>query len=243
MRERRVPNLRRQLHASSARTDDHNRNRCRLAQRTARIGAYAGRQKTPMKALGIAQRVEHRRMLRDSRHAEIVRLAAHAQDQRVVGDDPLRQHGGAIIVQHGSELELALCAIKTGDRALHETKVMPMRNGQVVEIVRIGIHPTRRHFVQQRLPDMRCELINQRYVHSLATAVTIAEFGGERQASRSSANDNDAMRRGRRGLRHVQRTRRSRPSMSVCSDGNSGLRSTRFRHPGHAGRSAQAIAL
>ena len=72
---------------------------------------------------------------------------------------------------------------------------MPVRDGEVIEVVRVGVHPAGGDLVQQRLPDVRRVAVDQRHLHAPVAAVAVAQLGRERQAARASADDDNAMLR------------------------------------------------
>src|SRR5205807_9516998 len=106
--------------------------------------------------------VERDRMLRYAGNTKVVAHAADAEEQRVVGQSARGQDLFAVVERHCAKLELMSSSIETGNRALTETKMMPMRERQVVDIVHIDVHSPRGDLVQQWLPNVRRELIDQR---------------------------------------------------------------------------------
>jgi len=60
--------------------------------------------------------------------------------------------------------------------------------------VRIGVHPTRGDLVEQRLPHVRRELIDERDFHLVAAAIFVAELRRKRQSARATADDEDSVR-------------------------------------------------
>src|SRR5437868_14065863 len=84
-------------------------------------------------------------------------------------------------------------AIETGDRALTETKMMPMRERQVVDIVHIDVHSPCGDFVQQRLPNVRRELIDQRDFGRAFSRKLVAQRTRQRQPTRTAADDDDSV--------------------------------------------------
>ena len=84
-------------------------------------------------------------------------------------------------------------SIETGNRALTETKMMPMRERQVVDIVHIDVHSSRGDFVQQRLPNVRGELIDKRDFRPVFPPELVAQRARKRQPAGTAADDDDAM--------------------------------------------------
>ena len=138
-----------------------------VAGRRAAVGAHAHGEEPPVKALGVVERVERDRMLRRAGHAEVVADAADAEDERVVRQRAARQHLLALRTEHRVERDLAARAVEPADRALPEPEVMPVRDREIVEVVRVGVHAAGRDLVQQRLPDVRLVAVDQRHLHRL----------------------------------------------------------------------------
>ena len=68
-----------------------------------------------------------------------------------------------------------------------------MGNGQIVEVVRVRVHAPRRDLVQQRLPQVRRILIDERDVRAPATAEALSESRRQRQSAGAAADDDHAM--------------------------------------------------
>jgi hypothetical protein len=81
--------------------------------------------------------------------------------------------------------------------------MVPVGNGEVVEVVRVGIHAPCGHLMQQRLPQMRCVLVYKRDVGALAAAEALAQERGQRQAAGAAADDDDTMQSAMRGIRQL----------------------------------------
>ena len=99
-----------------------------------------------------------------------------------------RQDLLALGSDHGVERDLAARAVEPADRALAEAEVMPVRDREVVEIVRVGVHAARRDLVQQRLPHVRRVAVDQRDLHVAAAAVAVAQLRRERQPAGAAAD-------------------------------------------------------
>ncbi len=147
-----------------------------------------------MKALGVVQRVERYRVRARTGHAEVVADAAEAEHQRVVGQRSPRQDLLALRARHRVEHHLAARTIEADDRTLAEAEVMPMRDREIVELVRVGVHAAGRDLVQQRLPHVRRVPVDERDLRHAAAAIAVAEARRERQAAGAAADDDDAMR-------------------------------------------------
>ncbi len=86
-----------------------------------------------------------------------------------------------------------LAAIEARNGALAEPEAVPMREREIVDAVRIGIHPSRGDLVQQRLPQVRGAAIDQRDLGPAPLAQRFPEARRERQAAGATADDQDAM--------------------------------------------------
>jgi hypothetical protein len=73
----------------------------------------------------------------------------------------LGQDGMAIVIQNRADDKLAVDTIQVKHLPLLKFKMMPARLGNVLELVRIGIHTARCHFMQQRLPQVSGRAIDQ----------------------------------------------------------------------------------
>ena len=189
-----VADFGRELDAGRARADDHDLDRGRRAVRRALVGAHARRHQTAVEPLGIGGGVERDRALGHAGDAEIVVDAADAEHERVVGHGALGQHLGAVVVAHDAELQLAPRAVEPDHLSLAKPEVMPVRHQEVIDAVHVGIDAPGRDFVQQRLPQMRSVVIDERDRRLPAAAERIAELGRERQSGGAAADDDHLMR-------------------------------------------------
>ena len=57
---------------------------------------------------------------------------------------------------------------------------MPVRERQIVDVVHVDVHAPRRDLVQQRLPNMRLEMIDERDFGTTLAAQLVAESARER---------------------------------------------------------------
>jgi hypothetical protein len=71
--------------------------------------------------------------------------------------------------------------------------MMPAGLRNVVELVVIHVHAARRKLVQQRLPQMRKRLIEQRYARTATTAQPVSEVRRQFQSAGAAADDHDVM--------------------------------------------------
>ena len=67
------------------------------------------------------------------------------------------------------------CAVEAHHLALPKPEVVPVRHQEVVDVVHVGIDASRRDFVQQRFPQMRRVVIDERYRRLPAAPERVAE--------------------------------------------------------------------
>src|SRR5207237_10700458 len=95
---------------------------------------------------------------------------------------------------HGPQSQLPPCPIECDDRALPKTEMMPIPQGQIIDVMRGGIHSSCCDFVQQRLPEMRLEPVDQRDIGAPPgfVAQLVAQRGRLRPPTGATADDDDA---------------------------------------------------
>ena len=155
-----------------------------------RLGANAGIHQAAIKARRLGRGLQRHRMLGNARCAEIVGDAADRDHQRVVGDGPWRRDLAALVIKGGAETHFPGGTIEPDHFAQTVTEPVPMRLGEVVQLVLAGVHAARRHSVQQRLPKMRPGTLHQRDARPLAPAEAVAEPGDQLEP-RGAAADHD----------------------------------------------------
>ena len=133
-------------------------------------------------------------MLGNARDAEIVADAADAQDERVVRQRSGWQHFVPVLELHRRQMQLATRAIETDDVTLAEAEAMPMRECQIIDAVHVDVHSSRGNFVQQRLPHVRLEMVDERDLGHAFPPELVAEHAGERQSARAAPDDHGLMR-------------------------------------------------
>jgi hypothetical protein len=83
---------------------------------------------------------------------------------------------------------------------------MPARLGNVLELVRIGIHTPRRHFMQQRLPQVSGRAVDQNNLSLALLAELITQTSYQLKTTSATAHHNDTMRpSGWRRFKHWSR--------------------------------------
>src|ERR1700686_3564837 len=75
-----------------------------------------------------------------------------------------------LVIEGGGEMHLLGGAIEPDHLAQAITEPVPMRLGEVVQLVFAGVHAARRCFVQQRLPQMCPGNFHQRHARPPAAA-------------------------------------------------------------------------
>jgi hypothetical protein len=128
-----------------------------------------------MKALRFRLGVERDRILCDAGYTEVVADAADTEHQRVVGYAARRQNFAAVVIVYRVERKLMSRAIESRNGALTKAKAMPVRQREIVGGVRVGVHAAGGDFVQQRLPDVRLESIDQRNLGLAVPAQLVAK--------------------------------------------------------------------
>ena len=126
--------------------------------------------------------------------AEIVGHAADGDDQRIIGDGARRRDLAALVVMSGAEAHRLRRAVEADHLAEVVAEVMPVRLGEIIELVLGRIHAARRDRVQQRLPQMRAAALDERDIGEPALAQPVAEMGDELEARGSAADDDDSVR-------------------------------------------------
>ena len=160
-----------------------------------RLRAEARVEQTTVEAFRLSRRLQWHGIFGDARCPEIVGYAADGDHQRVVADRALRGNLTALVVTSGGETHLLLGAIQADHLAEAITKPMPMRLGEIAHFVFAGIEASRRHGVQQRLPEMGPGAFDQGDGRARAPAQAIAEPGDQLQARRAAAYHDDAVQR------------------------------------------------
>ena len=100
------------------------------------------------------------------------------------------------------EVDLLARAIEPLHAPEPELEVMPARLEQIVQLVVVEVHAAGRDLVQQRLPQVRARLVDQRDQRLLALAELVAQARGELEPAGASADDDDPVQPGRSGISH-----------------------------------------
>ena len=110
------------------------------------------------------------------------------------GNAARRQDLPAVVVDDRAHLKLAARAVQALDRTLAKAEAMPVRDREVIDVVRGRIHAAGGDLVQQRLPHVGFGAIDQRHRRLAASGELVAQRGRQRQAAGAAADDDDAVR-------------------------------------------------
>ena len=108
-------------------------------------------------------------------NAEETRDAANPQDQRVIRQLTLGQDEFAVGVVHSGDRHHLVQPIEVEHFALPEFEMMPTRLRDVVELVRMRINAAGGDLMQQRLPQVRRFLVDQRDLRPARLAELVAQ--------------------------------------------------------------------
>ena len=201
---RRAVQLGGQLDAGGAGADDRDLELLGPQRRRLRMGADAGVDHARVEAPRIGQRLELHRMLADAGRAEVVALAAHGDDERVVAEGALRRDLATLVVERRRDVHLAPCAVEPDHLADPVAEAVPVRLREVIDLVRREVHAAGRDLVQFGFPDMRSIAVDQRDVGAALAAEPIAELRCELEPARAAAADDHAVSRSTIGFhRHL----------------------------------------
>ena len=113
-----------------------------------------------MEARGLGWRVQRYRMLAHTGGAEIVALAAHCHNERIVTKAAHRRDLAALVINVGRHLDFASLPIEANHLANAIAEAMPMRLRQEVDFVDCEIHTSGGDLVQQGLPKMSARFVD-----------------------------------------------------------------------------------
>jgi len=148
-----------------------------------------------MQALTSRRRLERHREFRNARRAEIVGHAADRNHERVVAHGPRRRDLATLLVERGGKPHFLRGAVKPDHLAEAVAEAVPMRLGEVVDLIDAGIHAAGRYRVQQRLPQMHARAFDQHHARPGAPAEPFAETGRELQSAGAAADHHDPVHR------------------------------------------------
>ena len=191
-----VMELGRELDAGRASPDDNDREP--VAAR-AELSAEDVGEQGAVKAVGLLSAVENMAPLGDARHAEIVGPAAEGQHEVIVAEPPLAGDlrsltaGGALGRNEGSQHDLARLGVDGHQGARDEAVAVPVRVGEVAELLLARVKQAGGDLVEARLPDMRRRAVDKRHLGPAGrSADRPAETRRQLEAARAPAHDHDA---------------------------------------------------
>jgi hypothetical protein len=106
----------------------------------------------------------------------------------------LGQDGMAIIIQYRANHELTVDTIQVKHFPLLKFKMMPACLGNVLELVRMGVHTPCCYFMQQRLPQVGSRAINQNNLSLTLLAKLITKTSDQLKTTGAPTHHDDAMR-------------------------------------------------
>ena len=155
--------------------------------------AHAGVDQPPVEALGLLRRVEHDGVLLHAGRVEGVADAADGDDEGVVPEGAHRRDLAALlVVGRGEEHELLL-AVDAGHLAVAELEPVPIALRLIGKLVAADVHAAGGDLVQERLPDVRARLLDERDLRLALASELVAEPGRELEAAGAAAHDDDVM--------------------------------------------------
>src|SRR6516225_3860327 len=113
-----------------------------------------------MEASGIERRIKRDRMLACAGGVEIIALAAHCNDERIVAKAAPRRDFVPLIVNTSRKLDLACLAIETDHFSDAIVERVPVRLCEEIDFVHREIHGTGCNLMQQRLPKMSARFVD-----------------------------------------------------------------------------------
>ena len=122
------------------------------------------------------------------------------------------------VIEAADRVLPALPPVETAHLADAVAEAVPVRLGEIVDLVHALVHAAGRDLVQQRLPQMRARLVDERDVGLAAATELVAEPRRQLQAAGPAADHHDAVQAARRlGGRRLDRCRRLGSARSGCN--------------------------
>jgi len=183
----------RQFGADRAGADDRHVKLAGTYRAVLRLGANAGIHQAAIEARRLGRGLQRHRMLDDAGCAEIIGDAADRDHQRVILDGPRGRDLAPLVIEGGGELHFLGGTIEPDHLAQAITEPVPMRLGEVVQLVIAGVHAACRHFVQQRLPEMCPGTLHQRDIRPPVPAEAVTKPGDELEPRSTAAHHDNSM--------------------------------------------------
>jgi len=154
----------------------------------------AGIRQPAIETAGLVRRFQRDCVSRGTGRAEIVGHAADGHDQRIVANAASGRDLAPLIGEQGAEQDFLRIAVQADHFAEPIGEMVPMRLGQVIQLMLGAVQAAGRDCVQHGLPQMGAVALNQRHLRALVPAEAIAQPRGQFQATRAAADDDDAVR-------------------------------------------------
>ena len=151
----------------------------------------AGVQEALAKALGLGAAVHEQAVVPYPGGAKVVALAPGGQHQVVVVESPLGQHFLAVFIKQRRQGQLLTGGIHLGQGARFKAVMIKLGVGAVVHRIQVRVNGAGGDFMKARFPDMDAGGIHQGDVRCAVVAELAAQFGDQRQAAGTAANDNN----------------------------------------------------
>ena len=192
---RRMVKLGGEFDAGRSCTDDGHADGVVLA--LAGVRAHVMAEQLAVEAFGLGAGIEENAVFRSALGAEVVGGAADGDHQGVVIERASRYELVALLVERCGEIYALVFAVQTIHAAHLEFEVVPLRLGDVVQLVLGGVERAGGDFVQQGFPDVGEVGVDQGDLGLAAFTQGAAETGGELQPAGAAADDHDAMCHGK----------------------------------------------
>ena len=180
-----------ELGAGRARADDGDMQLAGLDRLALRLRAQAGVDQAMVKSHRLFRGLQRNGELRRAGVPKSLVTLPMAIDQRIVGNGARRRDLAPLLVMGRAEPHHLRRPVETDHLAEVIAKMVPMRLGEIVELVLGRVHAAGRHRMQQRLPQMRAAALDQRDIGQSAFAQPVAKTGDKLETRRSAANDDD----------------------------------------------------
>ncbi|MNC12755.1 hypothetical protein D3C75_604810 [compost metagenome] len=186
----------RQFDASGASADDGHVDLSGAFLLRMGVGAQVLVEQQVVEALGLVARIEEQAVLGRTQGAEVVGPAADRQHQGVIGDLTRRYQLDAGGVVLGFQLDGLARAIEAAHASGLELEVVPLRLGDIVQLVLRGVQRAGGHLVQQWFPDVGEVGVNQGDARLATLAQAAAKAGGQFDPAGAAADNHDVMGHG-----------------------------------------------
>ncbi len=188
-----VVKLRRQLHTGGTGPDDGYVQLSFVDGIRLGVGVEIISQQLLMKSVRLIAAVEKHAVFLDTFGAEVVGDAANGDDQGIVAKRAPRNDLVTLLIQCRRHNHLVLGAVQPAHVAEAKTKVTPASQGEIINIIIVGVQRPGGHGMQQRFPDMGQRHVDEGDLGLALFAQLVTKSGGEFQAAGPAADDDDMM--------------------------------------------------